>query len=109
LLATGYSFQRFLKQIRQLSRNLPRYARYPGESGKFGKKTLVRSDSRDQFISVYGTGLVTSPVLGQLVLRSLQQRSRMLSEVWLQVQNLVLDSKSVCSPLLSKSNSLTRQ
>jgi hypothetical protein len=35
LLATGYSFQRFLKQIRQLSRNLPRDARHPCESGKF--------------------------------------------------------------------------
>jgi hypothetical protein len=29
-MPTGYSFQSFLKQIRQLSRNLPRDARHPG-------------------------------------------------------------------------------
>jgi hypothetical protein len=50
-LATGYSYQRFLKQIRQLSRNLPRDARHPGESGKLKKKHWFVV-CRDQLISV---------------------------------------------------------
>jgi hypothetical protein len=40
-MPTGYSFQTFLKSIRQLSRNLPRDARHSGYIRKLRKKTLV--------------------------------------------------------------------
>jgi hypothetical protein len=42
-MPTGYNFQSFLKQIRQLSRNLPRDARHPGYIRKLKKNTLIFS------------------------------------------------------------------
>jgi hypothetical protein len=54
-MPTGYSFYSFLKQIRQLSRNLPRDARHSGYIRKLKKKTLVAHVSPEWSLTKMGS------------------------------------------------------